>query len=196
MNNTSEIDLSSIPEDKKDIFILGFSRAVHVLRAFYFELIDKCSDNKICDFKSEFDSILPETTPGGTKITLNEKNYMIMYKEIDYKNYNLDTELAKIEGIHGMSPIEKSNFLREVDILASAIPSVNSKLLEMTKFQLLIKKIFNNFDEKYDQVISDSYKDITLKISENQRFYTMDETHDNGIVFGIVVDQSDSTSVE
>lgn len=185
-------DLKDIPKDKQEILILGFSLSVHVLRGLYLEVIDKLKfidmapHDCVGKFKMRLDTILPIVEPGGFRIHLNNKNYSMMYKKIpDIKQYNLDTEINKIPNLGRLSDLDKQNFIKEIDICASSVSSVNTQLMKRKDFQKLIKDIFDIFDDTLPQNEADKCKDIGLKIIDNQRVYHI---YEDGIYFGIFID--------
>jgi len=182
------IDLSNAPDDKKDILILGFTIAVPVLREFYKELIGKLPKDKQKEFNKKLDEVMPDIERGGFKVTLLEKDYKLIYKKIDdYKKYNLDNELAKIDGLFDLCPADKQLFLRELDIMSSAIPSVNSKYSENKVFRKFIKGILDEIDNNYNKEEAEKLKDIDLRINDSHRFYHMNDD-DDALVYGIFIE--------
>ena len=186
-------DLKDIPKDKRELLTLGFSLSVHVLRSFYFEIINKLKfmdqtpHDRIENFSKRLDELLPIVEPGGFHIHLHGKDYSMIYKPIkDINKYDLNNEVNKIPNLGKLSDEEKQKFIKEIDICASSIPSVNNKLIERKDFQGLIKDIFDVLDDTLPIEEADKQKDIDLKVIDTQRVYYI---YENGLYFGIHIDK-------
>lgn len=185
-------DLKDIPKDKQELLTLGFSLSVHVLRSFYYEIInrlkfiDEAKHDKVKEFEKRLDEMLPILEPGGFHIHLNKKEYSMLYKPIkDINKYDLNLEINKIPNLGKLPEEDKQKILKEIDICASSIPSVNNQLIRRKDFQKLIKDIFDIFDDTLPKEKADEQKDIDLKVMENQRIYYI---YENGVHFGIHID--------
>jgi hypothetical protein len=182
-------NLKQVDKNKQVILTLGFSLSVHVLRSFYYELISKIKTHpKYKEFTERLDEILPVIEPGGFHIHLCGKDYSMMYKPCkDIEQYDLNKEVNKIPNLNKLSSSETEQFVKEIDICASSISSINGELTKKKKFKSLIKDIFDTFDTHYSSDEADKHKDINLKLEEHQRTYHMSEDKD-ALHFGIHIE--------
>lgn len=180
-------DLSHVPNDKKDIINMAFSLSIHVLRAFYMELLDNIKNHpNINDIKGRLDELMPVLEPGGFRVVLNGSEYSLKFQQCK-SDYDLNKEINKIPNLGKMDESDKQKFIREIDIAASSVPCVHSKYMTRDDFKLLLKDIFDIFDREFSLEKADKLKDLSLKVNEHQRTYQIIDP--DGIRFGLHVNK-------
>ena len=178
-------NLDNVSPRRKDFLNIGFAISIHVLRAFYTELINKCK-NKKEDFIKELDEHMPEIEHAGSRLCLNNKEYSLIFKKCS-EDYDLNREINKVPNLGRLSPKEKETLIKQIDVTVSSVWCVNKKYTEKKEFLLFLKNIFDELDNSYKSEESDKIKDIELKIDQFQRTYRMSEDK-NSLRYGIHVD--------
>lgn len=178
-------NLSEVSKDKIDIMNMTFSMSIHILRAFFLELLDKIKDHpNVNKFKKRLDVIMPQLDPGGFRLTFNNKVYSLMYQQCD-QDYDLNNQINKIPNLNKLNEGDVQKLIKEIDIAASSVPCVHQKYVKRDDFMKLLGDVFNALDQTLSQEDSDAHKDYTLKIDQYNRTYQMNEP--DGIKFGLYV---------